>query len=61
MSLKQVSLCRKLPVFTGFSDQFLRGRRIVIELDDGVELPPGERVIMVPNVSIIDQWLGKLK
>ena len=34
---------RKLPVFTGFSDQILRGRRIVIELDDGAELVPGEQ------------------
>lgn len=49
---------RKLPVFTGFSDQILRGRRIVIELDKGTELMPGEQVVVVPNVSIFDQWLG---
>ncbi|WP_372806078.1 HlyD family secretion protein [Pontiella sp.] len=50
---------RKLPVFTGFGDQILRGRRIVIELDPGEELVPGERVVVVPDVSIIDQWMGK--
>jgi multidrug resistance efflux pump len=50
---------RKLPVFTGFGDQILRGRRIVIELDDGAVMTPGERVVVVPDVSIIDQWLGK--
>ncbi len=50
---------RKLPVFTGFGDQILRGRRLVIELDDGVELVPGERVVVVPDISIVDQWVGK--
>jgi len=50
---------RKLPVFTGFTDQILRGRRIVIELEDGVELMPGEQVVVVPDIPIIDQWLGK--
>ncbi|MCK5676510.1 MAG: HlyD family efflux transporter periplasmic adaptor subunit [Verrucomicrobia bacterium] len=50
---------RKLPVFTGFADQLLRGRRIVIELDDHAELVPGERVVVVPNVSIFDQWFGE--
>lgn len=50
---------RKLPVFTGFGDQILRGRRIVIELDNGAELVPGERVVVVPDVSILDQWMGK--
>ena len=50
---------RKLPVFTGFGDQILRGRRIVIELDPGTELVPGERVVVVPDVSIFDQWFGK--
>ncbi|MCF7848361.1 MAG: HlyD family efflux transporter periplasmic adaptor subunit [Kiritimatiellales bacterium] len=50
---------RKLPVFTGFGDQILRGRRIVIELDNGAELVPGERVVVVPDVSIFDQWMGK--
>jgi multidrug resistance efflux pump len=49
---------RKLPVFTGFSDQLLRGRRIVIEIDDGTLLP-GEQVVVVPDVSIIEQWFGK--
>ena len=49
---------RKLPVFTGFTDQILRGRRIVIELDDGTELVPGEQVVVVPDVSIFDQWFG---
>jgi multidrug resistance efflux pump len=52
---------RKLPVFTGFGDQILRGRRIVIELSDGAELAPGERVVVVPDVSIIDQWFGRRK
>ncbi len=47
---------RKLPVFTGFTDQILRGRRIVIELDDGAELVPGEQVVVVPDISILDQW-----
>lgn len=50
---------RKLPVFTGFGDQILRGRRIVIELDEGIELVPGEQVVVVPDVSIFDQWFGK--
>lgn len=50
---------RKLPVFTGFSDEILRGRRIVIELDDGATMPPGERVVVVPDVSIFAQWFGK--
>jgi len=50
---------RKLPVFTGFSDQILRGRRIVIELDKGTELMPGEQVVVVPDVSILDQWFGR--
>lgn len=50
---------RKLPVFTGFGDQILRGRRIVIEIDEGAELVPGEQVVVVPDVSIFDQWLGK--
>lgn len=50
---------RKLPVFTGFNDQILRGRRIVIELDAGIELVPGEQVVVVPDVSILDQWMGK--
>ncbi len=50
---------RKLPVFTGFGDQILRGRRIVIELDDGAELIPGERVVVVPDVSVFDQWFGR--
>lgn len=50
---------RKLPVFTGFGDQILRGRRIVIDLDDGVEMVPGERVVVVPDVSLFEQWFGK--
>ena len=50
---------RKLPVFTGFSDQILRGRRIVVLLDDNRELMPGEQVVVVPGVSIYDQWFGK--
>ncbi len=50
---------RKLPVFTGFGDQILRGRRIVIELDEGSELVPGEQVVVVPDVSIFEQWFGK--
>ena len=50
---------RKLPVFTGFGDQILRGRRIVIELDNGARMTPGERVVVVPDVSIFDQWFGK--
>jgi len=49
---------RKLPVFTGFSDQLLRGRRIVIDLDDGTELLPGEQVVVVPDISIFEQWFG---
>ena len=49
---------RKLPVFTGFSDQLLRGRRIVIEIDDGTLLP-GEQVVVVPDISIFEQWFGK--
>jgi multidrug resistance efflux pump len=50
---------RKLPVFTGFADQILRGRRIVVEVDDGTELIPGEQVVIVPDVSLFDQWFGK--
>ncbi len=52
---------RKLPVFTGFSDEILRGRRIVIELDHGATMTPGERVVVVPDVSLFDQWFGKEK
>ncbi|WP_372796507.1 HlyD family secretion protein [Pontiella sp.] len=50
---------RKLPVFTGFGDQILRGRRIVIDLDHGAELVPGERVVVVPDVSLFEQWFGR--
>jgi multidrug resistance efflux pump len=50
---------RKLPVFTGFNDQILRGRRIVIQLDEGIMLVPGEQVVVVPDVSLLDQWMGK--
>lgn len=49
---------RKLPVFTGFGDQIMRGRRIVIELEDDVELVPGEQVVVVPDISLLDQWMG---
>jgi multidrug resistance efflux pump len=49
---------RKLPVNTGLSDQLLRGRRIVIEINDG-ELLPGEQVVVVPDMSIFEQWFGK--
>lgn len=49
---------RKLPVNTGFSDQLLRGRRIVIEIDNG-DLLPGENVVVVPDISIFEQWFGK--
>ncbi len=48
---------RKLPVNTGFSDQMLRGRRIVIEVDG--DLLPGEQVVVVPDLSILEQWFGK--
>lgn len=48
---------RKLPVNTGFNDQMLRGRRIVVELDDG-ELLPGEQLVVVPDISIFQQWFG---
>lgn len=50
---------RKLPVFTGFGDQILRGRRIVIELTEGAKLLPGEQVVVVPGVSVFGQWLKK--
>ena len=50
---------RKLPVFTGFGDKVLRGRRIVIELDEGKTLLPGEQVVVVPDVSFFGQWVGK--
>ena len=50
---------RKLPVFTGFSDEILRGRRIVIVLDAGATLTPGERVVVVPDVSLFEQWFWK--
>ncbi len=49
---------RKLPVNTGFSDQLLRGRRIVIDIEDG-DLLPGEQVVVVPDISIFEQWFGK--
>jgi Cu(I)/Ag(I) efflux system membrane fusion protein len=49
---------RRLPVNTGFNDLLLRGRRILIEVDDG-ELLPGEQVVVVPDVSIFAQWFGK--
>ena len=54
----------KLPAYeelkqiTGFSDQLLRGRRIVIEISDG-SLVPGEQVVVVPDISIFQQWFGK--
>ena len=51
---------RKLPVNTGFSDQLRRGRRIVIELSKG-ELLPGEQVVVVPDISIMEQWFGRKK
>jgi multidrug resistance efflux pump len=50
---------RKLPVNTGFTDKILRGRRIVVELDEGMALVPGEAVVVVPDVSIFQQWFGK--
>ncbi len=50
---------RKLPVLTGFGDQINRGRRIVIDLGPGSELVPGEQVIVVPDVSLFEQWFGK--
>ncbi|MDF7805895.1 HlyD family efflux transporter periplasmic adaptor subunit [Pontiellaceae bacterium B12219] len=50
---------RKLPVFTGFGDQILRGRRIVIQLDEGTTLIPGEQVVVVPDVSLLEQWFGR--
>jgi len=50
---------RKLPVFTGFDDEILRGRRIVIELAEGSAMTPGERVVVVPNLSIFEQWFGR--
>lgn len=49
---------RKLPVNTGFNDLLLRGRRLVIEIDDG-ELLPGEQVVVVPDISILEQWFGR--
>ena len=52
---------RKLPVFTGFSDEILRGRRLVIELENGATMTPGERVVVVPDVSIFEQWFGRAK
>lgn len=50
---------RKLPVFTGFGDQVLRGRRIVIELEPGNTLIPGEQVVAVPDISLFQQWFGR--
>jgi len=49
---------RKLPVFTGFGDQILRGRRLVVQLDNDQQLTPGEQVIVVPDISIFKQWFG---
>lgn len=49
---------RKLPVNTGFSDELRRGRRLVIEIEDG-DLQPGETVVVVPDISIFAQWIGK--
>jgi multidrug resistance efflux pump len=50
---------RKLPVFTGFGDQILRGRRIVVELNADNTLIPGEQVVVVPDISIFKQWFGR--
>ena len=52
------SAIRKLPVNTGFSDELRRGRRLVIEINDG-ELMPGESVVVVPDINILAQWFGK--
>ena len=49
---------RKLPVFTGFADQFLRGRRMIFQLEDGFTLTPVEQMIVVPDRSIIEQCFG---
>ena len=52
---------RKLPMFTGFGDRVQRGRRVLILLDDGVEMTPGERVVVVPGRSLLEQWFGAKK
>ena len=49
---------RKLPVNTGFNDRMLMGRRIVIEVEDA-DLVPGEQLVVVPDISILEQWFGK--
>ncbi len=46
------------PVYTGFGYQYMRGRLVVIELEEGT-LRPGEKVVVVPNISIFEQWFGK--
>ncbi|MBN2704551.1 MAG: HlyD family efflux transporter periplasmic adaptor subunit [Pontiellaceae bacterium] len=40
-----------------------RGRRILIELDEeeGEPLLPGEQVVVVPDLSIFEQWFGRKK
>lgn len=50
---------RKLPVFTGMNAQVLRGRRLVIDLENGATLIPGERVVVVSAKSIFEQWFGR--
>jgi multidrug resistance efflux pump len=52
---------RKLPMFTGFGDRVQRGRRVLIILDGGREITPGERVVVVPDRSVFDQWFGGKK
>jgi multidrug resistance efflux pump len=52
---------RKLPMFTGFGDRVQRGRRVLIILNEGREITPGERVVVVPDRSILDQWFGGKK
>lgn len=48
------------PVYTGFGYQYMRGRLVVVELEEGT-LRPGEKVVVVPNISIFEQWFGRKK
>ncbi|MBN2685524.1 MAG: HlyD family efflux transporter periplasmic adaptor subunit [Pontiellaceae bacterium] len=55
---------RKLPSGDDNSlGQVQRGRRILIELDkeEGEPLLPGEQVVVVPDLSIFEQWFGRKK
>jgi multidrug resistance efflux pump len=54
---------RNLPDDNSSGGQVQRGRRILIQLDEkeGEPLLPGEKVVVVPDISIFEQWFGRKK